>query len=118
MEKLSYIAERTKELQRLYISSLFFEHTMSFNEYLKNRQTFNTPAGHFTHSARLDPNMPDASTWQDLKQYLEGDSLLSTNLTAAYEVWMAYQKSLQKVVKRSRGRPPKNDKRQSNEIWD
>ncbi|KQT04799.1 MULTISPECIES: YozE family protein [unclassified Rhizobium] len=91
---------------------------MSFNDYLKNRQTFNTPAGHFTRSARLDPNMPDASTWQDLKQYLEGDSLLSTNLTAAYEVWMAYQKSLQKVVKRSRGRPPKNDKRQSNEIWD
>ncbi len=82
-----------------------FEHKMSFKDYLRNRRTFNTASGHFTGNAQLDPYMPDETSWEDLKRYLEGDPLLRVQIAPAYEVWMAYQKSRQKKSKRDHGRP-------------
>lgn len=80
---------------------------MSFKDYLKNRRTFNTASGHFTRNAQLDPHMPDATSWEDLKRYLKGNPLLRVQIAPAYEVWMAYQRLRQKASQRGQDRPSK-----------
>jgi hypothetical protein len=83
---------------------------MSFKEYLKARKNFDTPAGNFTRGAMNDAHLPDASTWAELKAYIEGVPGMKGSMPAAYEVWMSYQKSQRKIVKRNVGRPAKGTK--------
>lgn len=65
---------------------------MSFREYVKRRRITDTPAGDFTRDAQMDPNMPDARNWAELRAYLERVSNLPGVIPAGQQVWQAYRR--------------------------
>jgi hypothetical protein len=67
---------------------------MSFREYLNQRAVTNTPAGDFTKDARRDPNMPDAKSWSELREYLLKVARVDGVIPADYQVWRGYQRRL------------------------
>lgn len=70
---------------------------MTFKEYLATRKVTDTPPGDFTRDARGDRRMPDATSWAELREYIErtvrGD-MVDEVLPAAKAVWAAYRAKL------------------------
>lgn len=63
---------------------------MSFKAYIGNRRVTDTPAGDFTSDANQDPNLPEASSWGELKHYLSIKTTDPNVLNAARQVWQSY----------------------------
>ena len=63
---------------------------MSFRSYLASRRITRSPSGHFTLDARADPDFPDATTWEELREYLERIGAADVAVAAGRRVWDAY----------------------------
>jgi hypothetical protein len=72
---------------------------MTFKEYLAARRVTDTPAGDFTGDARSDRELPDVTTWDQLRSYLErkaGFGIQEEVINAGHEVWRGYQRALKR----------------------
>ncbi len=63
---------------------------MTFKEYLAKRRVRDNIQGDFVKEARSDGQLPDVTTWAELRSYLEGLAVYHGALQAAYLVWTAY----------------------------
>ena len=71
---------------------------MRFREYvLQKRRITDTPAGDFTADARRDRGrFPDASTWEEVRDYLWTRSACGAAVEAGREVWRQYERYVTK----------------------
>jgi hypothetical protein len=72
---------------------------MTFKEYLARRRITDTPAGDFTADARSDGNLPNVTTWEELRSYLNGKSAYRGTflvITPARKVWRDYERAQRK----------------------
>jgi uncharacterized protein YozE (UPF0346 family) len=72
---------------------------MSFKEFLLARRESQDPKGDFVRLAVSDPDLPDASSWEELRVYImkHHDNELITE--AGAELWMEHQKAEKKARK-------------------
>jgi len=66
---------------------------MTFKEYIAIRRITDTPAGDFTRDAQRDSSMPDVTTWNELRFYVERKadfSIRKAVIKAARQVWQGY----------------------------
>jgi hypothetical protein len=64
---------------------------LTFLEYVRARRLTDSPAGDFVADARADSQMPDATTWDQLRTYLVTRGAISDAIKAARAVWRGYQ---------------------------
>ncbi len=69
---------------------------LTFKEYLAKRRVKENIQGDFVKEARCDPQLPDVTSWAELKPYLERSGVYRSALQAASLVWTAYQAELKK----------------------
>ena len=73
---------------------------MRFREYvLQKRRITDTPAGDFTADARSDDRVrgfPDASTWEEVDNYLWRRGASAEARAAGREVWRQYERYVRK----------------------
>ena len=72
---------------------------MTFKEYIATRRAADTPAGDFTEDARRDCDLPDVTSWEELRRYIErkvGGPVRDAVVAAAREVWQDYWRTLSK----------------------
>lgn len=72
---------------------------MTFKEYLASRRKTDTPAGDFAEDARRDSRLPDATTWEELRSYIERRAGRNVEAVreAGYAVWRGYQIKMRTV---------------------
>lgn len=63
---------------------------MSFRDYVRQRRITSDPVGDFVIIARLDSGMPDAKTWDELRDYLGRQSAAPGVVECARRVWRGY----------------------------
>ncbi|MGD9924721.1 MAG: YozE family protein [Pseudorhodoplanes sp.] len=71
---------------------------MSFREYIQKRTVRDNPAGDFVGDAKRDPNLPDATSWDQLEAYLTRKGAIPDAVRAAKTVWQSYR-SMQRKAK-------------------
>ncbi|MBC2669652.1 hypothetical protein ACFOON_05850 [Novosphingobium piscinae] len=70
---------------------------MTFKEYLSQRRSTHTPQGDFVRDALSDKDLPNVTSWAELRAYLTRKSKMRGNddlLDAAHSVWAAYRAKL------------------------
>jgi hypothetical protein len=63
-----------------------------FKAFLKKRRWTNDLDRQFVDDAELDPMLPDAVSWEQLKTYLNEHEAVPKALAAAKDVWEQYEK--------------------------
>jgi len=64
--------------------------TLSFRTYIHRRRIASTAAGDFIADAKVDPNLPNATTWQELRNYLVDSGASENAIKAGRIVWRGY----------------------------
>jgi hypothetical protein len=72
---------------------------MSFKSYVATRRITDTPSGDFVADARRDHQLPDATTWEDLRAYLFHNGACREAIAAARVVWADYVAKLRRKSK-------------------
>jgi hypothetical protein len=63
---------------------------MSFRTYVKIQQVGGLHLSHFLRGAQVDPDFPDAHTWEQLRSYLSSTAT-ELSLKEAHAAWSDYQ---------------------------
>jgi hypothetical protein len=64
---------------------------VSFRDYIKKRRVTDMPAGDFTADAKVDRDLPNVTSWDELEGYLYDRGACDNAIKAARSVWRGYQ---------------------------
>ena len=64
---------------------------MSFKTYVNNRRRGPNPQGDFIEHAQRTPDLPDVSTWEELRGYLLMRDACPGAIESARSVWKSYR---------------------------